>query len=360
VLPHLSILMHAGIAAFECVVRTPFLEAARLDLADGEIDDAGGECTSAIARAIDHASARAAVSRHTSAARSGSVLARILVAPCTTPEVSTVARSHTHLNLDEHLTPLSELPNYKVEPGDPDPRGWAVVTTDGRSVGRVEDLVIDTTAMKVRQLIVAPTKGGTTDPSGSTGLLDVSAVDLRKDAHQVVADAFPTARASVAEDRNRVTSSPGSNTTASVADRSTTGRSSERDSARITRAEEELDIGKREVSRGEARVSKHVETEHVTQPVTRRREEVVVERRPVEAGARADASIGSDGDIRVPLMEEELTVEKRPVVKEELIVGKRVVEDHDVVEADVRREKFDIDEKAKPGAPTRPPSRSEH
>ena len=42
-------------------------------------------------------------------------------------------------------------------------------------------------------------------------------------------------------------------------------------------------------------------------------------------------------------MEEEVIVEKRPVVKEELVVGKRIVEDGDVVETEVRKEQFDID-----------------
>ena len=112
------------------------------------------------------------------------------------------------------------------------------------------------------------------------------------------------------------------------------------------------------MSRGEGRVSKHVETEHVSEPVTRRREELVVERRPVEAGARADASI-SDDEIRVPLMEEELVVEKRPVVKEELVVGKRIVEERDTVEADVRREEFDIDDKTQPGSRDRGARRDE-
>ena len=126
----------------------------------------------------------------------------------------------------------------------------------------------------------------------------------------------------------------------------------ERDRATLTRSEEELNIGKREVSRGEARVSKHVETEHVSEPVTRRREEVVIERRPVEADARADATIGESGEIRVPLTEEEVVVEKRPVVKEELVIGKRVVEERDVVETDVRRERFDIDDNVTPGSST--------
>jgi uncharacterized protein (TIGR02271 family) len=46
----------------------------------------------------------------------------------------------------------------------------------------------------------------------------------------------------------------------------------------------------------------------------------------------------------VPLTEEEAVVDKRAVVKEELVVGKRVVEDQKTVDADVRREEFDIDE----------------
>jgi uncharacterized protein (TIGR02271 family) len=255
-----------------------------------------------------------------------------------------VARSYTHLNLGEHLKAMSDLPDYKVESGDPDPRGWTVRTTDGRTVGRVEDLVIDTTAMKVRHLIVAP-EGASANASteGRTILLNVSDVDLRKDSREIVARSFP-----------------GMASTAGMADRTATAgtRGTEHDRTSITRAEEELNIGKREVSRGEVRVGKHVETEHVREPVTRRHEEVTVERRPVEAGARADASIGND-EIRVPLMEEEVVVEKRPVVKEEIVVGKRMVEERDVVEADVRREEFDIDKDVKPGAPPRGPRRDE-
>jgi len=250
----------------------------------------------------------------------------------------TVTRSHSHLNLGGNLKPLSEMPDYKVEPGDPDPRGWTVVSTDGRSIGRVEDLVIDTSAMKVRHLIVSPAHGASSDSSTGTMLLDTNEVDVRDDDHQIVARSLPSGYAAAS---------------AATTDRSTAARGSERDRATLTRSEEELNIGKREVSRGEARVSKHVETEHVSQPVTRRREEVVIERRPVEAGARADATIDGSGEIHVPLTEEEVVVEKRPVVKEELIVGKRVVEERDVVETEVRREKFDIDEDSTSGRSNR-------
>jgi uncharacterized protein (TIGR02271 family) len=247
-----------------------------------------------------------------------------------------VARTHTHLNLGEQLKPMSELPDYKVEPGDPDPRGWTVKTPDGRVAGRVEDLVIDLSAMKVRHLIVMP-EGSSASAEGRSILLNASDVDVRKDSREVIARSFPG--------------------TSGTADR-TAGTAAARGTEPVlTRSEEELNIGKREVERGEARIGKHVETEHVSEPITRRHEEVVVERRPVEAGARADASIGND-EIRVPLMEEEVVVEKRAVVKEELVVGKQMVEERDTVEADVRREEIDI-EHPRPGTSPRDPRRDE-
>lgn len=112
---------------------------------------------------------------------------------------------------------------------------------------------------------------------------------------------------------------------------------------RITLAEEELQIGKRTVQAGEVSVRKHVETEHVTERVPVRREEVTVERRPVNEAAGADVEIGEDS-ISVPLMEEDVVVEKRPVVKEEILLNKRVVQDTENVEADLRRERVDIDD----------------
>jgi uncharacterized protein (TIGR02271 family) len=236
----------------------------------------------------------------------------------------------THLHLDSHLKPISELGGYKVEEGDPDPRGWSVLAPDGHRIGEVEDLIVDTNAMKVRHLVIDLDEDAVRNRGeDETVLLNVEDVDVRDARREVVARTFGA-------------EGFGSTGRAHAYSRQATD---ERDRATITRAEEEVHIGKREVSRGEARIGKHVETERVSEPVTRRREEVVVERRPVDAGARADASISED-EISIPLKEEEVLVEKRPVVKEELVVGKRVVEDKDVVETDVRREEFDIDERA--------------
>lgn len=219
---------------------------------------------------------------------------------------------------------MSELHDFKVEPGDPDPRGWTVVTSDGRTHGTVRDLLVDTSAMKVRYLIVDLDDSAAIAGNSDRVLLDIDSVETHPDARQVQARDISAAHRYESE---------------SFATRERPTTDGQRT---LTRAEEELTIDKREVSGGEARISKHVETEHVSTPVTRRHEELVVERRPVHDEVRADATLADD-EVRIPLMEEEVVVEKRPVVKEELVVGKRIVEERDTVETEVRREEFDID-----------------
>ncbi len=244
-----------------------------------------------------------------------------------------MARSDKVFN--DNMKPMKELHDYKVEPGDPDPRGWNVVARDGRHLGKVRDLVVDTSAMKVRQLIVDPEPDATAGRSEyDSMLLDIQDVDVRNDSRQVIANATSSEQWYAADTQYDRSSSATADYGRSPA--TSTGERT------LTRAEEEVAIGKREVSSGEARVSKHVETERVSTPVTRRREELVVERRPVHDEQRGHASI-SDDEVRIPLREEEVVVEKRPVIKEEVFIGKRTVEEHDTVETDVRRERFDID-----------------
>jgi hypothetical protein len=53
------------------------------------------------------------------------------------------------------LARLDDLDDFKIAEGDPDPRGWDVQAADGRTVGKVDTLIADTGAMKVRYLDVA-------------------------------------------------------------------------------------------------------------------------------------------------------------------------------------------------------------
>jgi len=116
------------------------------------------------------------------------------------------------------------------------------------------------------------------------------------------------------------------------------------DELRVQRSEEELRVGTRERQAGNVNVRKRVRTERERLSVPRRREEVHVERVPSEGWETAsEADIGDD-EIRVPVIEEEIVVEKRPVVKEELRIRKDVVEDEEIVEEDVRKEEVDVDD----------------
>ncbi len=114
------------------------------------------------------------------------------------------------------------------------------------------------------------------------------------------------------------------------------------DELRVQRSEEELRAGTREREAGQVQVRKRVVTDREQVPVTKRREEVHVDRVPAE-GEVTEAEIGED-EIRVPVTEEEAVVEKRPVKKEEIRIRKDVAQDEEIVEEDVRREEVEVDD----------------
>jgi len=110
--------------------------------------------------------------------------------------------------------------------------------------------------------------------------------------------------------------------------------------------EERLEARKQPVEVGEVEIRKEVVSEQRTIDVPVTREEVVVERHPVERreSDRLDAGdLGSGETVRVPVREEQVTVEKKPIVTEEVSVGKRTVQDTQHVAGTVRREEAVIE-----------------
>src|SRR5215204_3088203 len=120
--------------------------------------------------------------------------------------------------------------------------------------------------------------------------------------------------------------------------------SGQEDDVRVRRSEEEIRVETREREAGEMRVRKRVRTERERLTVPKKRVDVTVERVPVEGDEAATAPQIGEEEIVVPLVEDEIVVEKRPVVKEEIRIRKRVVEEVEVVEEDVRREGVEIDD----------------
>jgi uncharacterized protein (TIGR02271 family) len=114
------------------------------------------------------------------------------------------------------------------------------------------------------------------------------------------------------------------------------------DELRVQRSEEELLAGTREREVGSVNVRKRVRTDRERLEVPTRREEVSVERVPV-SGEVTEAQIGAD-EASVPVVEDEVVVQKKPVAKEEIRIRKDVVHERQIVEEDVRREEVDIED----------------
>lgn len=242
-----------------------------------------------------------------------------------------------------NLKPLNQLDDFKVADNYPDVRGWDVVARDGKKIGRVHDLLVDVSARQVRYLGVDLDRGLFSNLfSGGSHeghvLLPMDDVDLDRNGRVMVNSLSSSEVDSLQTyDFNSFGNSQGFQNRG-LGDRMDTGRT-ERE-AHLTLSEEELAVGKRRVASGEVEVGKRVETEHVRESVPVAREEVTIERRPATSMSTAP-QIGED-EIRVPLSHEEVVVEKRVVPKEELVIKKHEIQDQEMVEADVRRERAEV------------------
>lgn len=91
----------------------------------------------------------------------------------------------TNENEMDRIVPLDKLSDFKVAEGDPDVRGWDVLASDGRRIGEVDNLLVDTAAMKVRYLDVD---------------VDEDLLDTDRDRHVLI----PIGYARLDRDENRV------------------------------------------------------------------------------------------------------------------------------------------------------------
>ncbi len=190
----------------------------------------------------------------------------------------------------------------ELEEGEQDIRGWPAEDEAGNRAGTVSDLLLNT----------------------ETELVDAITLDDGQ--------TYPIDEVRIGDGVVHLLGAAGDIDTASA----------DEEDLRVQRTEEELRAGTREREAGVIRVRKKVETDREQVRVPKRREEVHVNRVPVEDEA-AEGEIGDD-EVRVPVAEEEVVVEKRPVVKEEVRVRKDVVEDEEVVEEDVRKEEIDVED----------------
>ena len=109
----------------------------------------------------------------------------------------------------------------------------------------------------------------------------------------------------------------------------------------VTRAEEELRVGKRETEAGRARLRKWVETEPVSADVELKRETARVTREPVDQPA-SGAEFGEQ-EVDVPLREEQPVDQKETVDKERIGLEKDVETERQTVGDEVRKERVEVE-----------------
>jgi uncharacterized protein (TIGR02271 family) len=111
--------------------------------------------------------------------------------------------------------------------------------------------------------------------------------------------------------------------------------------------EEEVHVRKTPVQTGEVEVRKETRTERRTIDVPVQKDELVIERHAVKRHP-ADGPMDDRAEtVRVPLSEERVQVEKRPVVTEEVTVGKRRAESNEEIDTTVRKEEIKVDKRGR-------------
>lgn len=208
------------------------------------------------------------------------------------PYTKDVIKDAPKVDADQHLSPAEEEELYRY---------YELNYDDGRTAGTDRD----------RTTAAAGTAGVAGTAAADRGVTDRDVADRDRDA--------------VAQDRRDVAATAG-------------------DEASVVRHEERLNVGTQEREAGHARLRKYVVTDHETVDVPVEREEVTVERTPInDTNARVDNGIIGEEEVDVTLHEERPVVQKEAVAVEEVGLNKQTIQETQRVEADVRKEQVDVE-----------------
>ncbi|MEX5309751.1 DUF2382 domain-containing protein [Kocuria sp. CPCC 205297] len=203
------------------------------------------------------------------------------------PYTKDVIKDAPKVDADQHLSPAEEEELYRY---------YELNYNDDRTAGTDRDR--------------------TTAAAGTAGVAGTAAADR---------DVADRDRDAVDQDRRDVAATAG-------------------DEASVVRHEERLNVGTQEREAGHARLRKYVVTDHETVDVPVEREEVTVERTPInDTNARVDNGTIGEEEVDVTLHEERPVVQKEAVAVEEVGLNKQTVQETQRVEADVRKEQVDVE-----------------
>ena len=248
--------------------------------------------------------------------------------------------------------------------------GANVVDTEGRKVGTVGQVYLDSSTNQPSWVTVKTGLFGTSESFAPLESADWTGDELRigydknfvKDAPRIDTDGslesadedalyryYGLSGSTVGQSTGSTGTYDDTRTDTTAGDRRTEGydTSGPTTDDAMTRSEEQLRVGKEQVSAGRARLRKHVVTENQTVTVPVSHEEVTLEREPITDANRGNATSGpdlSDEEHEVQLTEERVVVDKETVPVERVRLGTETVTEDERVSEDVRKEEIDYDE----------------
>jgi len=231
-------------------------------------------------------------------------------------------------------------------------RGQTVYSSDGEKIGKVEEIFVDEETRQPEWIglgtgflggkrVLVPVVGaqmqddGITVPYGKDQIKDTPDIDADEISQETEQELYAHYGLEYSERRSDTGLPEGSAGTASGRKRGTA------DEAELVRSEEELQVGKRDVETGQARLRKWVETEPVEADVEFRRETVRVEREAIDQPV-SGAELGEQ-EIEVPVHAEEAVVQKETVAKERVSLEKDVESEQKTVKDEVRKERVEVE-----------------
>lgn len=274
----------------------------------------------------------------------------------------------------KHLKELSNS-DYKIADDQPDIDNWKIVDGTGKKVGKVKDLLFDEEAKRVRYIITDLNDGEILKEDRRV-LIPIGQARLnREDERVVVANitrenlsglpAYKNVDNLTQEDeyaiRNSISGAGATADATGAYNRETfykhedfnedkfynenlnTGRNTG-NKDKVDVIEEDVEVGKREVETGGAKITSRIVERPVEERVNLREEHVKVNRNPVDRPASsADLDNFEEGTVEMKEKKEVPVVNKEARVKEEITLDKEVENREEVVKENVRKTKVDVD-----------------
>ena len=234
-------------------------------------------------------------------------------------------------------------------------RGAPVYDSDGEKIGNVEEIFYDQqtrapewigigTGFFSTKRVLVPVQGA---QLSDDGLMVAYTKDKVKDSPDIDEDEISQqGEADLAAYYGVGYSKRRSQTGLTEGGRQAQARPDDADQS-VTRAEEEVEVGKRQVDAGSARLRKWVETEPVSLDVELKQEVARVTRERVDQPV-GEHEFGED-EVEMPLHAEKPVVQKQTVAKERIGLQKDVETETQTVEDEVRKEHVEVEGDVKKG-----------